>query len=221
MTIAGSVRVYLELVFLLRPSSQFWNSGYTLLCCCREVKMFHQPTYLSCFVLLFNLQLRVTFGIPDCGQTYSGPSRFKPCSFPFTYEGVEHNECIDVQDPGKFWCSIHPNGTYGRAEGLWGYCHFRCYRAKVAATTATTVRPTSTLSDMVGMLPSKNPLCLASNNAMLFSCCVRLDRVAVLMMGVVLPPLPSRHLKNRTQMTIKKKTKLLLETIYHWSLTPP
>ncbi|XP_064355673.1 epididymal sperm-binding protein 1-like [Dromaius novaehollandiae] len=54
--------------------------------------------------------------------SYTGPSHSseKPCVFPFTYEGLQFNECTSLNESnGKLWCSTTDN--YDR-DRKWSFC---------------------------------------------------------------------------------------------------
>jgi len=44
-----------------------------------------------------------------CQTTTLGASPGTPCVFPFTYQGVQYNECITVDNNGVPWCSLTPD----------------------------------------------------------------------------------------------------------------
>jgi hypothetical protein len=53
-------------------------------------------------------------------STSGGPAPTgTPCSFPFTYQGTEHHECIDSNNTGELWCGTQYG--YDSAAG-WGNC---------------------------------------------------------------------------------------------------
>ena len=60
-------------------------------------------------------------GDSDC-LTISGPSKNKPCIFPFKYQGEEQNSCI--KSGTKFWCAteLKSNGYFKK----WGNCGENC-----------------------------------------------------------------------------------------------
>lgn len=66
----------------------------------------------------------------------------KVCVFPFTYRGVEYNECVDGE-----WCAVTPNYD---VDGLWGYCDLvnaiTCKQASESpsSTVETTRKPRQT-----------------------------------------------------------------------------
>ncbi len=54
---------------------------------------------------------------------------FKPCIFPFAYDGVIYNNCTEVNDPdNKAWCStkVDENGNHVKSGGFWGHCGQDC-----------------------------------------------------------------------------------------------
>ena len=52
-------------------------------------------------------------------RTIGGSTDGAPCHFPFSYEGVDYNECIpDPENENNLaWCS-----TTRLYNGNWGYC---------------------------------------------------------------------------------------------------
>mmetsp|Transcript_15451 Transcript_15451/g.23322 ORF Transcript_15451/g.23322 Transcript_15451/m.23322 type:complete len:779 (+) Transcript_15451:122-2458(+) len=53
---------------------------------------------------------------------YKGDGVFvNECNFPFTYGGVQYNECTDVEEP-RPWCSIQTSSNGQHVTGQWGYC---------------------------------------------------------------------------------------------------
>jgi len=44
------------------------------------------------------------------------------CTFPFTYNKREHNECIKDHNAGHLWCATSKEYTGDKADGNWDYC---------------------------------------------------------------------------------------------------
>merc|ERR1711936_563242 len=61
-------------------------------------------------------------------STSSGPASGQECVFPFTYNGVTHNNCADWlyggQPAGTTWCStkVDSSGVHVNNEGNYGFC---------------------------------------------------------------------------------------------------
>ena len=69
------------------------------------------------------------FFIEICSVIEKRGKDFKPCTFPFTYEGVKYNNCTVVNDPdGKPWCStkVDDDGNHVQSGGHWGHCGQDC-----------------------------------------------------------------------------------------------
>ena len=79
---------------------------------------------ILCFLEVIILKINAQ----NCSITVSGPKPNKPCVFPFEFSRKKHWSCIDLKDPGNFWCSTKVD-TFGKHIGgarEWGYCHKSC-----------------------------------------------------------------------------------------------
>ena len=71
--------------------------------------------------------------------TVGGDDPVKECAFPFTRNGVTHDDCTRVDSiDGRPWCSteVDADGVHTDGRGHWGYCGSGCNNA-MAATGAT------------------------------------------------------------------------------------
>ena len=81
---------------------------------------FHGATHLLDMEIVLHLvqvmclkeSLPCKIRISGC-HTVDGDS----CTFPFTYNGIEYNECTSVANNGVPWC---------RTATGWGNCHMSC-----------------------------------------------------------------------------------------------
>ena len=91
---------------------------------------------------------------PNCttkGQT---------CIFPFTYKGVEYDECA-TNAAGRGWCATKVDGNLKYVSGNWGYCPHECAVANPSVRNKVFVLITVTLSGHGGKVtpggsPKKN-----------------------------------------------------------------
>ena len=57
--------------------------------------------------------------------TVGGEKEGLPCIFPFTYEGVVHNECTD-KGGSSLWCSTKVDDSGKHIQGNFGNCGEGC-----------------------------------------------------------------------------------------------
>jgi len=66
-----------------------------------------------------------------------GPKRNVDCKFPWSFNGVTHQGCINDFDPeGRYWCATELNDDRTQVGGQWGYCDTNCPPLGPPATTA-------------------------------------------------------------------------------------
>ena len=72
---------------------------------------------------------------PKC-ITSGGPSTGKQCLFPFIYNGITYNRCIEIGNQ-KSWCStaVTPDRRHIPRIGGWGYCRPNCLTTKSTCST--------------------------------------------------------------------------------------
>ena len=54
----------------------------------------------------------------------SNPEPDQPCNFPFIWNGISHNSCINDADGN--WCSTHVNRRGEYIDKKWGICSSTC-----------------------------------------------------------------------------------------------
>jgi hypothetical protein len=71
----------------------------------------------------------VTSTVTQCFTTNDSPCKNALCVFPFKFNGVIKNTCINDTDPdGKYWCStkVDDNLEHIGGQGNWGFCRKSC-----------------------------------------------------------------------------------------------
>ena len=66
--------------------------------------------------------------LDEC-KTVGGPSAYKPCMFPFRYNGVFYNTCtLQEADNNTPWCStlVDDNNNHVPGGGHYGNCGPKC-----------------------------------------------------------------------------------------------
>jgi hypothetical protein len=58
--------------------------------------------------------------------TVGGPSRGRPCIFPFKYNKVTYNACTEVHSPEGLWCSTKVGSDGVTIKDNWGLCKPGC-----------------------------------------------------------------------------------------------
>ena len=69
------------------------------------------------------------FFLEFCSVIEKRGNEFKPCMFPFNYDGGTYDTCTNVNDPdGKLWCStkLDEYGNHDQSGGYWGHCGQDC-----------------------------------------------------------------------------------------------
>ena len=103
----------------------------------------------------------------------------RPCVFPFTWEEVTYNECVD--DGRKPWCATEVDTSGVMEENNYGFCNEACPGVLTSTTTATTTTvitttatkttATTTTATTTSMTPIKGTISM---------CCTQKKKTSVL-----------------------------------------